>query len=108
MAIDTSARPHELLVLKIGDVKIKQTSDGKMYGEVEVGRGGKTKSWTVPLIVSLPYYKAWLARHPEASNPAAYVFRSLEVSAKYRHAAKTKFDACDVLAAEAQVVSFAA
>src|SRR5690606_2556085 len=43
MADDTSARPHELLTLKIGDVKIKN-SDGRIFGEVEVGRGGKTKS----------------------------------------------------------------
>lgn len=44
MIFDTSARRHELLALKLGDVKIKQRPDGKKtYAEVEVGRSGKTK-----------------------------------------------------------------
>jgi integrase/recombinase XerD len=85
MSLDTSARPHELLALKIGDVKIKQTEGGRIYGEAEVGRGGKTKSRTVPLIISLPYYKAWLERHPEPSNPNAFIFRSMQQAARYRN-----------------------
>lgn len=85
MSLDISARPHETLALKIGDVKIKQTEAGRMYGETEVGRGGKTKSRTVPLIISLPYYRAWLERHPEPNNPNAYVFRSMERTARYRN-----------------------
>jgi len=85
LSLDTSARPHELLALKIDDVKIKQTEAGRMYGEAEVGRGGKTKSRTVPLIISLPYYKAWLERHPEPNNPNAFIFRSMQRSAKYRN-----------------------
>jgi hypothetical protein len=83
-ALDTSARPHELLKIRIGDVKIKYADD-KMYAEVEVGRGGKTKSRTVPLIFSLPYFKALLDKHPEPGNPGAFVFRSLEHSARFRN-----------------------
>ena len=50
---DTSGRPHEILAKRFSDVKIK-AADGKFYGEVEIGRGGNTKSRTVPLIRSLP------------------------------------------------------
>ncbi len=84
MSLDTSGRPHELLALRIGDVKIKFAGE-KMYAEIEVGRGGKTKSRTVPLIISLPYYKALLAVHPEPNNPQAYIFRNQGEGAKYRN-----------------------
>ncbi|HEV8404547.1 MAG TPA: site-specific integrase, partial [Nitrososphaera sp.] len=40
MADDTSGRPAELLALRFNDVKIKN-NNGKIYGEVEIGRGGK-------------------------------------------------------------------
>lgn len=82
MADDTSARPHELLALRIGDVKIKNTN-GRIYGEVEIGRGGKTKSRTVPLIISLPYFKALLLNHPEGSNPNSFIFRSIRTKDRY-------------------------
>lgn len=84
-SLDTSARPHEILATRIGDVRIKLAS-GKMYAEVEVGRGGKTKSRIVPLIVSLPYYKLWLQSHPESNNPNAFIFRSVANNAKFRNA----------------------
>jgi hypothetical protein len=35
---DSSARPSELLALRIEDVKIKKDAKGKVYAEVEVGR----------------------------------------------------------------------
>lgn len=84
MSLDTSARPHEILAVRIGDIKIKRAGE-KMYAEVEVGRGGKTRSRTVPLILSLPYYRAWLERHPEPTNPNSFVFRSLMHREKYRN-----------------------
>lgn len=83
-SLDTSARPHELLALKIGDVKVKRAGD-HTYAETEVGRGGKTKSRTVPLILSLPYFKALLQVHPEPNNPNAFVFRSHNLRSKYRN-----------------------
>ncbi len=48
-------------------------------------RKGK-KIRTAPLINSLQYYKAWIARHPMAGNPNAYLLISYENSAKYRNA----------------------
>jgi hypothetical protein len=67
MARDTSARPSELLAIKIEDIKIKKDANGKIFAEVEgIGRYGKTKkARTVPLIKSLPYLKSWLAQHPQ-------------------------------------------
>jgi hypothetical protein len=87
MSRDTSARPGELLAVKIGDVKIKKAgANNKMFAEVEIGRYGKVKkSRIVPLIDSLPYFKAWLAQHPMSSNPQAHVFISHEHSARYRN-----------------------
>ena len=62
MANDTSARPHELLNLKIKDIKFKITSDGIQYAELLVS--GKTKPRTLPLFSSIPYIKDWLLNHP--------------------------------------------
>jgi hypothetical protein len=84
MSLDTSARPHEILAIRIGDIKMKVAA-GKMYAEVEVGRGGKTKSRTVPLIASLPYYNALMHRHPEPNNPKSYVFRSNDSKTRYQN-----------------------
>ena len=57
-----------------------------MFAEVEIGRYGKVKkSRIVPLIDSLPYFKAWLAQHPMSNNPQAHLFISYEHSARYRN-----------------------
>ena len=54
VALDTSARPHEILNLKIKDVIFKLTPDGKrQYAEVLLN--GKTGSRPTPLIQSIPY-----------------------------------------------------
>ncbi len=55
MAYDTSARPSELLALRIGDIFFRKAADGTHYAEIVVT--GKTKSRTLPLIFSLPYLK---------------------------------------------------
>jgi hypothetical protein len=56
-----------------------------MFAEVEISRYSKTKKTRiVPLIKSLPYLKAWLSQHSQGSNPKAYLFVSLENSAKYQ------------------------
>ena len=57
MANDTSARPHELLNLRIRDVKFKISSEGIQYAEITVN--GKTGNRTLPLIDSIPYLKEW-------------------------------------------------
>ena len=81
MAIDTSARPHELLNLKIGDIVFKKTSNGIQYGEIVVS--GKTKSRTLPLIMSIPYVKDWIQEHPYRTNPKAWLFISYSKQNRY-------------------------
>ncbi len=75
MAYDTSARPHELLNLHIGDIFFKKAPNGVQYAEILVS--GKTKSRTLPLITSLPYVKEWIQRHPQGTNANAWLFISL-------------------------------
>jgi hypothetical protein len=75
MAFDTSARPHELLSLKIKDIKFKISSDSIQYAEVTVD--GKTGPRTLPLIDSIPYLKEWILNHPHGNNPDSWLFVSL-------------------------------
>jgi len=72
MIHDTSARPHEILNLTIGDIKFKISDNGTQYAEIHVH--GKTTSRTLPLICSIPYVKEWLNVHPFASNPDSKLF----------------------------------
>ena len=88
MASDMSARPHEILNLKIKDISFKQGEEGIQYAEVFVA--GKTKSRTLPLIFSIPYVKDWLQDHPFSSNPEAWLFVSLS---KKNSTAKLTHDA---------------
>jgi integrase len=74
MANDTSARPHELLNLKIKDIKFKITPNGIQYAEILVS--GKTKPRTLPLFSSIPYVKEWLLEHPTADNSESWIFIS--------------------------------
>jgi hypothetical protein len=76
MANDMSARPHEILNLKIKDVIFKMTQEEKQYAEILI-RGGKTKPRTLPLIDSLPYVKDWIANHPTGNNPESWLFVSM-------------------------------
>lgn len=71
-ADDTSCRPGELLNKRFADVKIKM-HNGQKYGELEIGRGGKTKSRMVPLIRSLPYFIQLSAANPD---PNSYIIRN--------------------------------
>jgi integrase len=77
MANDMSARPHEILNLKIKDIIFKSTDEGIQYAEVLI-RGGKTKPRTLPVIDSLPYLKEWLQQqHPTGGNRDSWLFVSL-------------------------------
>jgi len=58
MANDTSARPSEILNLKIKDILFKVTQDRTQYAEILVF--GKTRPRTLPLIESIPYITSWL------------------------------------------------
>ena len=91
LAIDTSARPDELLQLKIGDIEIKKTPDGsgRLYASLDIGRHSKKKrSRIVPMINSILYYRDYLQSGADrnAVNPNAFVFVSREYEAKYRNA----------------------
>jgi integrase/recombinase XerD len=74
MARDLSARPHEILNLKIRDIVFKIAGD-KQYAEVLVN--GKTGSRHIPLIQSIPYVKDWLTNHPSRNNPNSPLFVGL-------------------------------
>jgi integrase len=75
MVYDTSARPHEILNLKIGDIHWKISDDGIQYAEIHVH--GKTTPRTLPLISSIPYLKEYLTTyHPYGSNPDSKLFVS--------------------------------
>jgi integrase len=74
MAYDTSARPSELLALRIGDIFFKKAANGTQYAEILVS--GKTKSRTLPLIFSLPYLKQWIQAHPFGTSPESWLFIS--------------------------------
>jgi hypothetical protein len=74
MARDLSARPHEILNLKIKDVIFKAVGD-KQYAEVLVN--GKTGSRHIPLIQSIPYIKVWLSNHPSRNNSSSSLFIGL-------------------------------
>jgi integrase len=74
MSRDLSARPHEILNLKIKDIVFK-TAGNKQYAEVLVN--GKTGSRHIPLIQSLPYVKEWLSNHPSRNNPNSPLFVGL-------------------------------
>ena len=74
MSRDLSARPHEILNLKIKDIVFK-TVGNKQYAEVLIN--GKTGSRHIPLIQSMPYVKDWLSNHPSRNNPNSPLFISL-------------------------------
>ena len=75
MARDLSARPHEILNLKIKDVVFKTVEMVYQYAEVLVN--GKTGSRHIPLIQSIPYIKEWLSNHPSRNNPKSPLFVGL-------------------------------
>lgn len=74
MAIDMSARPHEILNLKISQIVFKIAKGGKQYAEVQIN--GKTGSRVLPLFSSIPYVKEWLLNHPTRDNPNSWLYIS--------------------------------
>lgn len=74
MARDLSARPHEILSLRIRDISWK-TADRYQYADVVLN--GKTGSRPIPLIQSIPYIKDWLSNHPSRNNQNSPIFVGL-------------------------------
>jgi integrase/recombinase XerD len=74
MARDLSARPHEILALKLKDLVFKNVN-GYQYADVLVN--GKTGSRPIPLIQSIPYVKDWIANHPSRNNQNSPIFVGL-------------------------------
>ena len=75
MSRDLSARPSEILNLKIKDVIFK-TNGTQQYAEVLVN--GKTGTRHIPLFYSVPYIKDWLDSHPQKGNKNTYLIPSLD------------------------------
>ncbi len=76
---DASARPHEILKLKIKDIVFKFTPDKKQYAEILLN--GKTGSRHIPLFNSIPYIKDYLSHeHPQSGNPNAPLICGLDKS----------------------------
>jgi hypothetical protein len=86
MARDLSARPHEILGLKIKNMVFKAVGN-KQYAEVLVN--GKTGTRPIPLIQSIPYIKDWLSNHPSRNNPNAPLFIALSKNSMGRQLSVT-------------------
>jgi integrase len=85
MEVDTGARPHELLKLRIKDVEFIQEggngngngSGGGRYAKVVLN--GKTGERVVPLIDSIPYVIQWISNnHPQGSNREAILLPNVQ------------------------------
>lgn len=84
MALDTSARPHELLKLKIKDLKeriipalkdpVTQAIKRPECIIFQFSVTGKTGSRTLALTNSMPYIKEWLLQHPAGANKESLIF----------------------------------
>ena len=70
---DTSARPSEILKLRVKEIVFKQAGN-KTYAQISVN--GKTGNRPIPLFNSIPYIKDWLNDHPQPGNPNAYLIPS--------------------------------
>jgi integrase/recombinase XerD len=74
MVVDSSARPHELLNLRIKDVEFIEGDSGR-YAKILVN--GKTGQRSLPLIDSIPYVTQWLSEHPQRDNGEALLLPNL-------------------------------
>jgi hypothetical protein len=83
MALDTSARSHELLNLKIKDLKERvipatKDKDGNITREqlviYQFMVTGKTGTRGLALTDSMSYVKAWLEEHPQKGNSDCLLF----------------------------------
>src|SRR5919199_449354 len=66
---DLDARPHEITLLKIKDIKLREK-----YGEGSIPYKSKTGSGPILLTCSFPYVRNWLNEHPFKNTPEAKVW----------------------------------
>ena len=69
---DLDARPHEVTLLKIKHIQLKER-----YGEGEIPHEAKTGSGSLPLNFSFPYVRDWLNEHPFKNSPDAALICNL-------------------------------
>jgi hypothetical protein len=69
---DLDARPHEITLLKIKHITIRE-----QYGEGEIPHQAKTGSGPILLTCSLPYLRDWLNEHPFRNEPDARLICNL-------------------------------
>lgn len=69
---DLDARPHEVTLLKIKHIRLKEK-----YGEGEIPHEAKTGSGPLLLTFSFPYLRDWLNEHPFRNEPEARLICNL-------------------------------
>jgi hypothetical protein len=69
---DLNARPHEITLLKIKHIRLKEK-----YGEGEIPHEAKTGSGPMLLTFSFPYIRDWLNEHPFRNEPEARLICNL-------------------------------
>jgi integrase/recombinase XerD len=69
---DLNARPHEITLLKIKHIRLKDK-----YGEGEIPHEAKTGSGPILLTLSFPYVRDWLNEHPFKNEPNARLICNL-------------------------------
>jgi integrase/recombinase XerD len=71
---DASARPNEILGLKVRSIVFKTNG---IYQYAEILLNGKTGSRSIQLFNSIPYLKDWINQHPQSGNPNAILIPSM-------------------------------
>ena len=65
---DLNGRNHELTILKLKHIRLKEK-----YAEGEVTHGAKTGSGPILLTMSFPYVRDWINEHPFKNTPEAHL-----------------------------------
>ena len=74
---DLNARPHELTLLKIRNIRLNDK-----YGEGEIPHQAKTGFGPILLTISFPYVRDWLNEHPFKNEPDARLICTLNNGAQ--------------------------
>ncbi|WP_186434161.1 hypothetical protein [Candidatus Nitrosocosmicus arcticus] len=70
---DLDARPHEVTLLKIKHIRLKEK-----YGEGEIPYEAKTGTGPILLTCSFPYVRDWLNEHPFKNEPSARLICNIQ------------------------------